>query len=176
MIKPYYDPNFLTLKSCFSIGCGGSFFQQRGELKSPNYPQRYENSLDCKWFITVNPGFKVEISITGARIEADGQCGYDYIEIGDGARIGENARPRLCGPIQSHVFTSKGNKVWFRFFTDTAVTERGFKASWRAVSSSQTTSSPTTTMKTTTTAGPGESCLNTVKPGYENLSFKNMFG
>ena len=37
-----------------------------GEIKSPNYPNNYDNNLECIWIITVPVGNVVELSFKGS--------------------------------------------------------------------------------------------------------------
>ena len=41
--------------------CGGSLTEGSGELKSPNYPNKYPNNEECIWSITVEEGAQVAL-------------------------------------------------------------------------------------------------------------------
>eukprot|EP00794_Sanderia_malayensis_P003627 gene3627-4141_t len=145
---PTTTPRSVTTTS--AQGCGGSIYRDSGELSSPNYPSNYGNSLNCKWIITAKPGKTIQVVFTDVSVEADGLCGYDYVEVGNGAVVGENSRKRLCGELRNQRFTSTANQIWIRFYTDSGVTKRGFKAHWSTGQLLPTTKKAPITRKPTT--------------------------
>ena len=65
-----------------STGCGGRIRdKQSGEIKSPNYPNRYPPTTTCKWTINVEPGQSIEITFRNFELEYERRCPYDYVEV-----------------------------------------------------------------------------------------------
>ncbi|XP_041982769.1 cubilin-like [Aricia agestis] len=81
------------LKSSFDsyrVGCGGIIRSPSGSIHSKNYPNNYENQLDCVWYISVAPNHKIEINFKDLDLyyveDEDEQCD-DNLKIYDGSRI-----------------------------------------------------------------------------------------
>ena len=54
----------------FSIvaGCGGIINADEGNITSPNYPNKYDQNLDCEWRIITSPGSRVMVYIDDLNI------------------------------------------------------------------------------------------------------------
>ena len=39
------------------------------DIYSPNFPETYPNSLNCKWHIKTGKGFRIELKIKGQELE-----------------------------------------------------------------------------------------------------------
>jgi hypothetical protein len=52
-----------------------------GVLKSPNYPQSYPDSVECRWLINVEWDQSVELTITDLDTEGSPSCTYDYVKV-----------------------------------------------------------------------------------------------
>ena len=44
-------------------GCGGIINADEGNISSPNYPNKYDQNLDCEWRIITSPGSRVLVYI-----------------------------------------------------------------------------------------------------------------
>ena len=65
----------LSLLLCFifsSIVCGS---EVNSTLKSPGYPNNYQNNMDCVYLIPIPQGTTMNISFDDFDIEADKVCG-----------------------------------------------------------------------------------------------------
>ena len=56
---------------------------ERGEVKSPMYPKKYENNLNCSWTIIFPYGYNIELRFLDIDIEAhsEANCPYDKLEV-----------------------------------------------------------------------------------------------
>ena len=63
-------------------------------------------------------------------VEKSANCSFDYLEMREG--IDESGRliGRLCGTGEAGSLVSTIS-LWFRFHSDTSITSRGFRASFR---------------------------------------------
>ena len=71
-------------------GCGGIINADEGNITSPNYPNKYDQNLDCEWRIITRPGSRVLVYI-------------DELDIVD--------RLRYSSSNQSQVFYQKFRKI-----------------------------------------------------------------
>ena len=46
------------------MGCGGTLYNTRGVVTSPNFPQAYAQLSNCQWTLKVPPGQKIELRFT----------------------------------------------------------------------------------------------------------------
>ena len=53
-------------------------------LTSPNWPENYENNMDCAYTIRSTGGEKIELTIVSLDIESSSTCLYDSLKIYDG--------------------------------------------------------------------------------------------
>ena len=70
--------------------CGGTFVGVEGRLASPNYPNDYDNSLQCDYVIEVDDGRRVELIFEDFGLEDETNCRWDSltINLGDGIKVG----------------------------------------------------------------------------------------
>jgi len=64
-----------------AVGCGGELTTPSGQLMSPNYPRAYPHQRECRWYVTVEPGKRINISIVDFDMEAHENCGYDMLAV-----------------------------------------------------------------------------------------------
>ena len=100
---------------------------------SPNYPQQYDNNLDCNWTVKA-PGENI-ITLTLSEFDTESR---DMLKIyhGDNSdnNITDNSLPLATFFGDDSVpFTSTGNAIYLRFSTDSSDTKTGFKISAEAV-------------------------------------------
>ena len=99
-------------------------------IMSPNYPNAYNNSLDCQVTIRFAGSDTVLIEFDPVyEIESHSSCSYDYLEARDGpsatsALIGSS---KHCGNAAPAPIQSTGNSMTLVFHTDSSVTKTGFK-------------------------------------------------
>nr|P42674.1 RecName: Full=Blastula protease 10; Flags: Precursor [Paracentrotus lividus]CAA39673.1 blastula protease-10 [Paracentrotus lividus] len=112
--------------------CGGSFGGTQGRVATPNYPNNYDNDLECVYVIEVEIGRRVELDFIDFVLEDETNCRWDSLSInlGDGIKIDM----KMCGreyPAASLV--SIGNNMELTLISDRSVTDRGFMADYRAI-------------------------------------------
>ena len=47
------------------MGCGGTIYNSRGVVTSPNYPRSYNRVSNCEWILKVPPGQRIQLRFTG---------------------------------------------------------------------------------------------------------------
>ena len=104
-------------------------YDSDGYLMSPNYPQKYENDLDCRWTIKAPAEKIIALTISEFRTDTDG---------GDTLKIyhGTNIHGAIVGTLtryDSTPLSSTGNSLYLKFSTDSTKTEKGFKINAEAV-------------------------------------------
>lgn len=94
--------NLLT-KCSFSLlsECGGHL---KAEVKTKDLfshaqfgDNNYPGGSDCQWVISAEKGYGVELIFQTFEIEEEADCGYDYMELFDGADTKSPRLGRYCG-------------------------------------------------------------------------------
>ncbi|XP_070543219.1 CUB and sushi domain-containing protein 1-like [Ptychodera flava] len=95
-------------------------------VTSPNYPNNYPNNARCEWIITSNSLGPIEVVFEDFRTEA---C-CDLVFAGHGFLPSQQSSEIWAygGTRPPPDFTSDEGAVWLRFFSDSALNSRGFKA------------------------------------------------
>ena len=73
-------------------------------------------------------GGKIRLIFTSFDVEAERNCGYDYVEVS----FGSFSR-KYCGDSLPEPITSTGSTMSVKFHSDQSVTKSGFRAVWTEV-------------------------------------------
>ncbi|XP_070564554.1 cubilin-like [Ptychodera flava] len=96
-------------------------------LTSPNYPDNYDNDMNCVWYYQTETGNRIDVTF----IFFDTEYCHDYFEVGNGANHMELSTSivRVSGDYSSeppNSVTSIGDRVWVTFTSDYSGTRQGF--------------------------------------------------
>jgi len=106
------------------------------EVKSTNYPANYPDNEDKEFPITVADGHVISLMFTDWQIEAHASCAYDWLQVVDGD--GSVLLDKTCGDTKPGKITSKTKSLKIKFFSDSSVNFKGFRAEYEAVKSAPT--------------------------------------
>ena len=98
---------------------------------SPGYPSNYPDNQDKTFPLQVASGQVIEILFTDFNLEPHASCEYDHVTVLDGD--GSTLLAKTCGTNKPAKITSKTNVAAIKFKSDTSVTNKGFRAEWKAV-------------------------------------------
>ena len=107
-----------TLGLSIEGSCDGTY-NSNGYLMSPNYPQDYENNLDCRWTMNAPVGNIIKLNFLYFHTESS-----DKLYVYDGANVHGQLLETISG-LYSHPFVSKANNINLKFATIQA--KRGFR-------------------------------------------------
>ncbi|XP_066263204.1 cubilin-like [Branchiostoma lanceolatum] len=121
-----------------ATGCGGNLMAPPvGIVKSPNYPDDYDNEENCDWTITVPEGNIVRLTFDSFVTEAD----FDFLFVYDGDSDTAALLQRLTGNMSAvyvPTITSTSTQMFVRLTSDESVTAQGFQFSYIATPTSGT--------------------------------------
>ncbi|XP_056258852.1 bone morphogenetic protein 1-like isoform X4 [Seriola aureovittata] len=110
--------------------CGGSL---KAEVKTKDLyshaqfgDNNYPGGSDCLWVVTAEKGYGVEIVFQVFEIEEEADCGYDYVELYDGADIKSPRLGRYCGSGAPEEVFSAGDAIVLKFHSDDSINKKGF--------------------------------------------------
>lgn len=94
---PYFLPSFLPPLLSLGPGpeCSRNFTSNSGVIKSPGFPEKYPNNLDCTFMIFSPKMSEIYLEFESFELEPDTTpptgvfCRYDRLEIWDGFPGGE---------------------------------------------------------------------------------------
>ncbi|CAH3178723.1 unnamed protein product [Porites lobata] len=159
-----YHPPFTTQSPS---GCGAAV---NNTLKSPGYPSRYPNNMDCVYRVHIPHGMAMRINFSSFLLES----GFDYLTIKN-----ENNQNfgRYTGGQSGQIVDVTGRYAVFSFHSDGSVGYRGFLL--RFFFYRNATNPPPTTyhppLTTQNPSGCGAAVNNTLKsPGYPSRYPNNM--
>ncbi|XP_033633275.1 cubilin-like [Asterias rubens] len=109
--------------------CGGTLETKSGEIASPNWPVPYSSNLECEWIIRGKRDQTVTLEVTYMDIEAERQCGWDYLQVKPNGETGGSTK--YCGNVTPSPLTSEENELRVIFKSDGSVNKGGFVASYR---------------------------------------------
>jgi len=140
-------PTISPLQSNTRI-CGKvrSFAGETGSIQSPGYPYRYPSNTYCSYDITVNLGFRIELTWKDFDIDGDmPHCNSkngDYVEAFTGCGKRRRFLSRFCSrnSVTPHALYSVDNCMSLHLFTrpeELAKDSKGFLAEYKAVNMSE---------------------------------------
>lgn len=103
--------NYLPTRHFLSFPeCGGRL---KAEVKTKDLyshaqfgDNNYPGASDCQWVISAEKGYGVELIFQTFEIEEEADCGYDYMELFDGADVKCPRLGRYCGSgVRLYTFT-----------------------------------------------------------------------
>ncbi|XP_039609502.1 neuropilin-1a isoform X1 [Polypterus senegalus] len=122
--------------------CSRNFTRSSGVIKSPGYPEKYPNNLECTYIIFAPNMDEIVLDFENFDLEADSNpphgavCRYDRLEIWDGipgvgAFIG-----RYCGQNSPGRIRSFTGVLSIYLQTDNAIAKEGFSANFTVITKS----------------------------------------
>ncbi|XP_025100700.1 deleted in malignant brain tumors 1 protein-like [Pomacea canaliculata] len=103
--------------------------RQVNYLTSPNYPRSYENNVNCWRLISAPRGYVVRVTVLNATMEQ----GLDYVQLFDGSSAASPSLVRFSSMPSPTVYTSHGQSMYIKFYTDGSVVASGFRLSYEVV-------------------------------------------
>ncbi|XP_067648024.1 cubilin homolog [Eurosta solidaginis] len=111
--------------------CGGKFSTRYGVVKTPYWPNTYDDFMNCTWIISAPIGHKIELVIRNFSLEAvSGNCNSDYLEIRNGDSMESPLIGKYCGRYIPARIPSFTNHLYLHFVSDSFISDTGFYISW----------------------------------------------
>ncbi|KAK2888337.1 bone morphogenetic protein 1-like isoform X1 [Channa argus] len=117
-------------EASYRAECGGNL---KAEVKTKDLfshaqfgDNNYPSGSDCTWVVTAEKGYGVEIIFQVFEIEEEADCGYDYVELYDGADIKSPRLGRYCGSGTPEEVYSAGDAIVLKFHSDDSISRKGF--------------------------------------------------
>lgn len=108
------------------LNCGGTLSGLSGTFTSPNYPRYYPPLKTCVWTIQVPSTMHVKLTFSKFMMSVGDpkSCVRDYVQVNE---------EKLCGELPTNTIrTSNSNQMTVTFYSDAALVDRGFNATFSA--------------------------------------------
>ncbi|KAJ7392946.1 hypothetical protein OS493_008187 [Desmophyllum pertusum] len=121
-------PSRIQRQRSNDVQCGGDLTADSGVIKSPRYPVRYPDEVNCEWKIVVDDGSRITLTFVDFEVEPSNNCEYDSLEVYNGqTQESANQVAKLCGNQLPDPIVSRGPQLFLRFHSDFSVGMKGFK-------------------------------------------------
>ncbi|KAM4689297.1 LOW QUALITY PROTEIN: neuropilin-1 [Discoglossus pictus] len=121
--------------------CSRNFTSSSGVIKSPGFPEKYPNALECTYIIFAPKMAEIIMEFESFELEPDSNapggvsCRYDRLEIWDGfPGVGPHIG-RYCGQNTPGRIRSSTGILSMIFHTDSAIAKEGFSANYTVLQS-----------------------------------------
>ncbi|KAK4871991.1 hypothetical protein RN001_016115 [Aquatica leii] len=128
----YHGKGFWANYTSIDTKCGGKMSTFSGSLHSPNYPQNYDKSDLCEWFIEVEDTHLIELTFFDLDLAEN--CDTDFIKVYDGPSAGYPLLQKICGKTKPGTIRSTRSHMTVELQTGTEFTAKGFLANYTMVS------------------------------------------
>nr|XP_057923675.1 neuropilin-1a-like [Doryrhamphus excisus] len=116
--------------------CSRNFTAPTGAIKTPGFPDKYPNNLDCTFMIFAPKMSEIVVEFDSFDMEPDttpppgALCRYDWLEIWDGFPAVGPHIGRYCGQTSPGRVISYTGILSMTITTDNAITREGFSANY----------------------------------------------
>uniref|UniRef100_A0A668A3X6 Neuropilin n=1 Tax=Myripristis murdjan TaxID=586833 RepID=A0A668A3X6_9TELE len=116
--------------------CSRNFTAPRGVIKTPGFPEKYPNNLDCTFMIFAPKMSEIVVEFDSFDMEPDttpppgALCRYDWLEIWDGFPAVGPHIGRYCGQTSPGRVISYTGILSMTITTDNAIAKEGFSANY----------------------------------------------
>ncbi|XP_023280239.1 neuropilin-1a-like isoform X1 [Seriola lalandi dorsalis] len=116
--------------------CSRNFTAPRGIIKTPGFPEKYPNNLDCTFMIFAPKMSEIVVEFDSFDMEPDttpppgALCRYDWLEIWDGFPAVGPHIGRYCGQTSPGRVISYTGILSMTITTDNAIAREGFSANY----------------------------------------------
>uniref|UniRef100_A0A3Q1EG04 Neuropilin n=1 Tax=Acanthochromis polyacanthus TaxID=80966 RepID=A0A3Q1EG04_9TELE len=116
--------------------CSRNFTLPRGVIKTPGFPEKYPNNLDCTFMIFAPKMSEIVVEFDSFDMEPDttpppgALCRYDWLEIWDGFPAVGPHIGRYCGQTSPGRVISYTGILSMTITTDSAIAREGFSANY----------------------------------------------
>lgn len=117
----------------YDAECHNKLHGYYGVLESPNFPNKYEHSINCSWIIDAPIGNTINLTFSHFDLERGtlDTCTYDYLLIMEGDDDNPNTElGRFCGTEFPSKINSTQHQVFITFITDSFIAFNGFRLEW----------------------------------------------
>lgn len=111
-------------------GCDRQYNKAFGNLKSPGWPDNYDNNVDCTVTLTAPQNHTISLFFHSFGIEDSSECRHDFLEVRNGSDSSSPLLGTYCGTLLPDPIFSQNNELYLRFKSDGTTSNRGYEIIW----------------------------------------------
>ncbi|KAG8515901.1 Cubilin, partial [Galemys pyrenaicus] len=115
--------------------CNREYNKAFGNLKSPGWPDNYNDNLDCTIILTAPQNHTISLFFHSFGIEDSPECRHDFLEVRNGSESSSPLLGTYCGTLLPNPIFSQNNQLHLRFKSDSAISSLGYEIIWTSSSS-----------------------------------------
>nr|XP_044991063.1 cubilin [Jaculus jaculus] len=116
-------------------GCNREYNQAFGNLKSPGWPDSYDDNLDCTTVLKAPLNHTISLFFHSFGIEHSRDCENDFLEVRNGHDSSAPLIGKYCGSLVPSPVFSQNNELYLRFKSNGALSRHGYKIVWTSSAS-----------------------------------------
>ncbi|XP_068094350.1 cubilin [Hyperolius riggenbachi] len=116
----------------FTSRCGVNFTKPNGRIASLNYPNNYDNNLNCEYIIQAENSMFIVLSFLSFELESSSFCLKDNVKVYGRAPPSGSPLLEQCGNTVPAPVSSRG-AMSVSFTSDSDTTMHGFLATYRVI-------------------------------------------
>ncbi|NXY67496.1 CUBN protein, partial [Glareola pratincola] len=113
-----------------ATGCSREYNQTFGYLKSPGWPGRHPNNMDCSIILRAPSNHTISLFFHAFSLEDSIQCSRDFLEVRNGSDVQSPLLGRFCGNTVPSPIFPQNHIVYLRFKSDFSGAHDGYEITW----------------------------------------------
>ncbi|KAK2531299.1 Cubn [Columba livia] len=113
-----------------ATGCSREYNQPFGYLKSPRWPGRHPNNMDCSIILRAPRNHTISLFFHAFSLEDSIQCSRDFLEVRNGSDVQSPLLGRFCGNTVPSPIFPQNHVVYLRFKSDFSGAHDGYEITW----------------------------------------------
>ncbi|NP_001072.2 cubilin precursor [Homo sapiens] len=110
--------------------CNRDYHKAFGNLRSPGWPDNYDNDKDCTVTLTAPQNHTISLFFHSLGIENSVECRNDFLEVRNGSNSNSPLLGKYCGTLLPNPVFSQNNELYLRFKSDSVTSDRGYEIIW----------------------------------------------
>nr|XP_020016661.1 cubilin-like [Castor canadensis] len=110
--------------------CNRQYNESFGNLKSPGWPDNYNNDLDCTVVLTAPPSHSISLFFHSFALEDSSDCSHDFLEVRNGSDSSSPLLGKYCGTLLPNPIFSQNNELHLQFKSNSAISNHGYEIVW----------------------------------------------
>ncbi|KAM9673713.1 cubilin [Trichechus inunguis] len=110
--------------------CNREYNNAFGHLKSPGWPDNYNDNLDCTIVLTAPQNHTISLFFHSFGIEESSECTRDFLEVRNGSDSSYPLLGKYCGTLLPNPVFSQNNVLYLRFKSDSVISNHGYEIIW----------------------------------------------
>ncbi|KAM5235406.1 cubilin [Ctenodactylus gundi] len=110
--------------------CNREYNQSFGNLRSPGWPDNYNDNLDCTTILVAPQNHTIALFFHSFGLEDSRDCAHDFLEVRNGDNGISPVLGKYCGTLLPSPVFSQSNKLYLWFKSNSVISGQGYEIIW----------------------------------------------